>query len=130
MAMGAGSTAVGASCGAATVSRGVVSTTSASPSATVVAFSGATDSLATKSPESTQSVETATVATTILMDQAEEGDEAWHLTGGSIYIPWRDATILKRCIGSRRTGERRRLRRTQASVWVQPLVRWTKRDFP
>ena len=87
MAMGAGSTAVGASCGAATLSRGVVSTTGASPSATMVVPSGATDSLATESPESTQSVETATVATSILVDQAEEGDEARHLTGGDCSFP-------------------------------------------
>ena len=52
----------------------------------MVASSGTTDSLATEPPESTQSMETATVASAILVDQTEEeGDEARHLTGGATY---------------------------------------------
>lgn len=77
------STAVGAFGGAVAASRGVVTSTRASPSAMVAASSGATaeamDSLhpATEAPESTHSMVATTVATTILVDQAEkEGNEA------------------------------------------------------
>ncbi|XP_037489055.1 uncharacterized protein LOC119367727 [Triticum dicoccoides] len=122
MAMGARSTAVGASCGAATLSRGVVSTRSGASVNVVVVSSGAVtttgamssgaatitasdataetaDGLhpATETMEATNAMVTTMVATTVLMDQAEEeGNKARHLTGGRLYISWRDTTIQRR----------------------------------
>ncbi|XP_044406171.1 uncharacterized protein [Triticum aestivum] len=120
MPVGVASTRSDVSVNAVAASSGTVTTTGATSSGAVTITASSTTAEmtnglhpTTKTSETTNAMVAATVATTVLTDQAEkEGNKARHLTGGRLYISWRDTTIQRRCRFQRDAP----VARTQASA--------------